>query len=145
MQIIAETGWPVVLFCLTAVTTGAALQRIAGQGFGLVSTPLIALVQPEMLPSAVLLLGFVSGLGSAALDLAWVAAGRFDGFWESHLKPWDIAAGMVLVREAGGVCSELHGKGNVLETGSILAGNPDLHPVLEKRLRQAGVRAPNVD
>lgn len=83
--------------------------------------------------------------GSAALDLAWVAAGRFDGFWESHLKSWDIAAGMVLVREAGGVCSELNGKGDVLETGSILASNPDLQPLLEKHLRQAGVRPPNVD
>ncbi|MEO0607734.1 MAG: inositol monophosphatase family protein [Pseudomonadota bacterium] len=89
----------------------------------------------------------VAGLrryGSAALDLAWVAAGRFDGFWESHLKPWDIAAGIVLVREAGGAASELNG-GDVLETGSILAANADLHPLLEKHLRMAGKPAPNVD
>src|SRR5690606_8247621 len=51
--------------------------------------------------------------GSAALDLAWVAAGRFDGFWERGLKPWDIAAGIVLVREAGGTISEIDG-GDVL-------------------------------
>ena len=82
--------------------------------------------------------------GSAALDLAWVAAGRFDGFWESHLKSWDIAAGMVLVREAGGITTELNG-GDPLETGSILSSNADLHPILEKRLRQAGASTPNVD
>ncbi len=82
--------------------------------------------------------------GSAALDLAWVAAGRFDGFWESHLNSWDIAAGMILVREAGGVTSEMNG-GEPLETGSIISTNPDLHPQLEKRLRQAGAATPNVD
>ena len=82
--------------------------------------------------------------GSAALDLAWVAAGRFDGFWESHLKPWDIAAGMFLVREAGGAVSEING-GDVLETGSILAANADLHPLLERQLKLAGKPARNVD
>lgn len=83
--------------------------------------------------------------GSAALDLAWVAAGRFDGFWESHLNAWDIAAGMVLVREAGGAVGELNGKGDPLETGSILASNADLQPQLERKLKQAGARTPNVD
>ncbi len=80
--------------------------------------------------------------GSAALDLAWVAAGRFDGFWERHLQPWDIAAGIILVREAGGVTTELDG-GDPLTTGSILSSNPDLHPVLEKRIRKAGAFAPD--
>ncbi|KCZ85113.1 MULTISPECIES: inositol monophosphatase family protein [Hyphomonas] len=75
--------------------------------------------------------------GSAALDLAWVAAGRFDGFWERNLQSWDIAAGIVLVREAGGMISELDG-GDVLQTGSILAANVDLHPKLEKQIRHAG-------
>ena len=74
--------------------------------------------------------------GSAALDLAWVAAGRFDGFWERGLKPWDIAAGIVLVREAGGMATETN-DGNLLETGDILAGNPDLHPLLLRQIRQA--------
>lgn len=89
----------------------------------------------------------VAGLrryGSAALDLAWVAAGRFDGFWESHLNAWDIAAGMILVREAGGATTEIKG-GDPLETGSILSSNADLHPQIEKLLRTAGKRAPNVD
>ncbi|MEZ5945427.1 MAG: inositol monophosphatase family protein [Hyphomonas sp.] len=74
--------------------------------------------------------------GSAALDLAWVAAGRFDGFWERGLKPWDIAAGIVLVREAGGVVTEIDG-GDVLTTGNTLAANADLHPLMEKQLRHA--------
>jgi myo-inositol-1(or 4)-monophosphatase len=74
--------------------------------------------------------------GSAALDLAWVAAGRFDGFWERNLKSWDIAAGIVLVREAGGYISELDG-GDIMDTGSILASNEDLLPKLEKQLRHA--------
>ncbi|MEL6377960.1 MAG: inositol monophosphatase family protein, partial [Pseudomonadota bacterium] len=82
--------------------------------------------------------------GSAALDLAWVAAGRFDGFWESGLQPWDIAAGIILVREAGGVSSALEG-GELVDSGSILASTPDLHPQVERLLRMAGKRTPNVD
>lgn len=74
--------------------------------------------------------------GSAALDLAYVAAGRFDGFWERGLRPWDIAAGIVIVREAGGYVSELDG-GDLLETGNILASNEALMPELESRLRKA--------
>ena len=74
--------------------------------------------------------------GSAALDLAWVAAGRFDAFWERGLKPWDIAAGMVLVREAGGYVEEIDG-GNPLSTGSIVAANEALMPDLRTRLRKA--------
>ncbi|MEL6259214.1 MAG: inositol monophosphatase family protein [Pseudomonadota bacterium] len=74
--------------------------------------------------------------GSAALDLAYVAAGRFDGFWERGLKAWDIAAGIVLVREAGGVVEEIDG-GDVLNTGNTLAANPSLHPKLQERLRKA--------
>ena len=75
--------------------------------------------------------------GSAALDLAWVAAGRFDAFWERTLKPWDIAAGIVLVREAGGVVTEIDG-GDVMKTGSILAGNEDIVPQVQEQLRVAG-------
>lgn len=75
--------------------------------------------------------------GSAALDLAWVAAGRFDGFWERGLKSWDIAAGIVLVREAGGIVREIEG-GDVMKTGSILAGNEDVVPQVQEQLRVAG-------
>ena len=62
--------------------------------------------------------------GSAALDLAYVAAGRFDGFWEFGLKEWDTAAGVLLVKEAGGMVSDLKGNPNYLESDSILAANP---------------------
>ena len=61
--------------------------------------------------------------GAAALDLAWVASGRFDGFWEYDLAPWDIAAGIILVREAGGFVSDMDGRQKMMETGGILAGN----------------------
>lgn len=71
--------------------------------------------------------------GSAALDLAYVAAGRFDGFWERGLKSWDIAAGIVLVREAGGIVGELDG-GNLMQTGNILAANEPLYGPLQKQL-----------
>ncbi len=83
----------------------------------------------------------VSGVrrfGSAALDLAWVAAGRFDGFWERNLKPWDIAAGLLLVREAGGMASGIDPDEDVLETGNICAANLELHPLIVERLRAAG-------
>ncbi|MEO1038601.1 MAG: inositol monophosphatase family protein [Pseudomonadota bacterium] len=75
--------------------------------------------------------------GSAALDLAWVAAGRFDGFWERNLKAWDIAAGIVLVREAGGFAGSIDETGDVLETGDIAAGNSDILAELRKRLAKA--------
>ncbi|WP_396273119.1 inositol monophosphatase family protein [Hyphomonas sp.] len=78
--------------------------------------------------------------GSAALDLAWVAAGRFDGFWERNLKSWDIAAGIVLVREAGGHVAEIDG-GDVMKTGSILAGNEDIVPQVQAQLRLASAFA----
>jgi myo-inositol-1(or 4)-monophosphatase len=65
-------------------------------------------------------------MGSAALDLAYVAAGRFDGFWEYGLSPWDIAAGSLLVTEAGGFVSDFAGEKNYLKSGHILAANPKI-------------------
>jgi len=64
--------------------------------------------------------------GSAALDLAYVAAGRVDGYWEFNLKPWDIAAGILLVKEAGGLCTDFAGTENQLETGNVLACTPKI-------------------
>ena len=83
----ANVSPAVLAFCFVSITLGAAVQRLAGQGFGLISTPLVALVAPQMLPSAILLLGLASGLGSSALDfrdvvksdLPWGFAGRFAG------------------------------------------------------------------
>jgi len=64
--------------------------------------------------------------GSAALDLAYVAAGRLDGFWECNLKQWDIAAGALMVQEAGGLVSDFEGGASHLESGNIVAANPKL-------------------
>ena len=71
-------------------------------------------------------------LGSAALDLAWVAAGRFDGFWEADLSPWDVAAGLLLVREAGGFVTDFRGGDRVMERNEFLAANDALHSKLHK-------------
>ncbi len=68
--------------------------------------------------------------GSAALDLAWLAAGRYDGFFEIGLKPWDMAAGCLLVIEAGGMVSDLYGTDGFMKSGFICAGNPTIHPLL---------------
>lgn len=70
--------------------------------------------------------------GSAALDLAYVAAGRYDGFWETGLSIWDIAGGGLLIREAGGIISALDGAENYLETGHVLTGTPKIYSALAK-------------
>ncbi len=70
----------------------------------------------------------VRRFGSAALDLAYVAAGRFDGYWERSLKAWDIAPGGLMVLEAGGTISDADGGPFVAGEGSVLAANPELHP-----------------
>ena len=75
--------------------------------------------------------------GAASLDLAYVAAGRFDAFWERDLSAWDIAAGILLVREAQGVVSDLSGGPNMLDNGTILAANDPLHPQILKLLKAA--------
>jgi myo-inositol-1(or 4)-monophosphatase len=73
--------------------------------------------------------------GSAALDLCYLAAGRLDGFWEFGLQPWDIAAGSLILREAGGLISSMTDDGDYMETGNIIAGSPKVHAELEKLLR----------
>lgn len=73
--------------------------------------------------------------GSAALDLAYVAAGRLDGFWEFGLNPWDTAAGVVLIQEAGGLVGDFSGGHTHLETGNIVAGNPKVFKAMVKTLR----------
>ena len=68
--------------------------------------------------------------GSAALDLAWTAGGRFDAYWERNIKPWDMAAGIVILREAGGTISDLDGEPQMLDTGDVIAGNKEIHRLL---------------
>jgi myo-inositol-1(or 4)-monophosphatase len=75
--------------------------------------------------------------GAAALDLAYVAAGRYDGFWERNLQPWDLAAGMVIVREAGGLVTQINGGERVLDKGDVLAANPNIYDPMRDLLRQA--------
>jgi len=72
--------------------------------------------------------------GSAALDLAYVAAGRFDGFWEFGLKPWDMAAGCLLIQEAGGVASNMRGGANYFDSGNVVAGNMKIHQEMINRI-----------
>jgi len=78
--------------------------------------------------------------GAAALDLAYVAAGRYDAFWETGLAAWDIAAGSLMIREAGGIVSGLDGSENYLQTGHVLAGTPKIYAALAK-LCAADIRA----
>ncbi len=80
--------------------------------------------------------------GSAALDLAWVAAGRFDAYWERRLNAWDIAAGIMLVREAGGIVTDADGGRKMLETGSVLCGNEYIHRGLLKLVNPAQPDSP---
>ena len=83
--------------------------------------------------------------GSAALDLAYLAAGRYDGFWELGLSPWDIAAGCLLITEAGGLIGDLEGNATHMQSGNLLAGNPKIFgqliqviaPHLTKELRSS--------
>ena len=76
-------------------------------------------------------------MGAASLDLAYVAAGRFDGFWERGLQTWDMAAGMLLISEAGGYVSDLDGGKKIFEKGEIIAGNENVQNKLRKALKEA--------
>ena len=75
-------------------------------------------------------------IGSAALDLAYVAAGRLDGFWEDWLSPWDMSAGILMIREAGGFVTDKAGGQDMLDSGSIVAGNEAIHRALLKTLKK---------
>jgi len=80
----------------------------------------------------------VAGLrrfGAASLDMAFVAAGRLDGYWERNLQPWDMAAGQIMVREAGGIVSGIAGDDDPLKTGSVICGNEFIHAELVKILK----------
>ncbi|HEX9580680.1 MAG TPA: inositol monophosphatase family protein [Gemmatimonadales bacterium] len=110
-----------------------AVSTIADPSFSLIGTG-FPFRTPELLPRYLRhfcgISGQVSGIrraGSASLDLVDVALGRFDGFWELSLAPWDIAAGTLIVREAGGVVTDLAESPEVLRHGSIVAGNPAMH------------------
>ncbi|MCF6321165.1 MAG: inositol monophosphatase [Rhizobiaceae bacterium] len=85
-------------------------------------------------------MGNVAGIrrpGAASLDLAFVAAGRFDGFWEHDLKAWDMAAGIILIRESGGLVSDLDDNQNMFDTGNIVTGNEKIHRELMRMVNGA--------
>jgi myo-inositol-1(or 4)-monophosphatase len=117
------------------------VSTIQAPGFALIGTG-FPFKDPTQLPTYLTqfsrVASRVSGIrraGSAALDLADVAQGRFDGFWEQHLSAWDIAAGVLLVREAGGVVTDLSGRDIGIEHTAVVAGNPAIHAWLLDVLR----------
>ena len=75
-------------------------------------------------------------MGSAAIDLAYLAAGRFDGFWEIGLNPWDVAAGSLIVQEAGGKVADFWGSNNFINNNYLLASNNLIHKEMEKIIRE---------
>ncbi len=103
--------------------------------------PFAARVDPQVyLATLAPIMAATSGIrryGVASLDLAYVAAGRLDGFWEFGLKPWDIAAGLLMVREAGGYATDFAGGHGLPPSGDVLAANDHLHPLLMKMLSEA--------
>ncbi len=99
---------------------------------------------PRFLAECKALMEEASGIrrtGAAAIDLAWVASGRFDGYVEHHIKPWDMAAGTLLVREAGGFVTDAAGGPDMFETGSIVAGNQTVQKALLAALAGAAARS----
>lgn len=96
-----------------------------------------ALAQQEMAALQTKVAGF-RRFGAASLDLAFVAAGRLDGYWERNLQPWDIAAGQIMVREAGGTVSGIQGSDDPLQTGHVVCGNEFVHGELIKVLKPLG-------
>ena len=122
---------------LRVSTVGAPRLALIGTGFPYSEMDQLPLYQRQF-AAVVRGSGGVRRPGSAALDLCDVAAGRFDGFWELALSPWDVAAGALLVREAGGVVTDLDGSPDVTSRrGSVLAGNPAIHAWLRDLLRDA--------
>ena len=111
---------------LAVSSTENVAHALIGTGFPFKKLNLL----PEYLTQFTEILTSTSGIrrcGSAALDLADLASGRLDGFWELSLAPWDVAAGTLLVREAGGVVTDTEGSENVIRHGPVVAGNPRLH------------------
>ena len=111
-------------------------EMIFGIGMPFSASTLLAPALREMAAVAPISAG-IRRLGSSALDLAYVAAGRLDGWWERGNKPWDIAAGILLVREAGGFTGPLDEGGDVFGAGGMVAGNANVFEPLTKLLRAA--------
>jgi myo-inositol-1(or 4)-monophosphatase len=115
------------------VSGQAQLERaLIGTGFPFRQAPQELSPYLKMLEKVVQNTSGVRRPGAAALDLCYVAAGRLDGFWETGLAPWDLAAGSLIIREAGGIVSGLDGSENFLDTGHILTGTPKIYAAMAK-------------
>ena len=110
----------------TLIATGIPF---AGHGDSVQFNKIMAAVAPEV--------AGIRRFGAASLDLAWLAAGRFDGYFEADLQPWDVAAGILLVREAGGFVTDYRGGDKPIERAEIVAGNDQIHNRLHKLLAGA--------
>jgi myo-inositol-1(or 4)-monophosphatase len=111
---------------LRVSTIGDPKHALIGTGFPFKHPAMIPAYQAQF-RNVLLGSSGIRRAGSAALDLCWVAAGVFDGFWEMVLAPWDMAAGLLLVREAGGVVTDLEGREVGPMHGPLVAGNPGVH------------------
>ena len=108
---------------------------LLGTGFPYRHSPEHIELYLESLKSIIPICGDVRRAGAATLDLAYVACGRLDGFWEMGLKPWDLAAGTLLIKEAGGIVCDFDCSENYLKSGNVIAGNPK---ILKLMLKQIG-------
>ncbi|NUQ19788.1 MAG: inositol monophosphatase [Gemmatimonadaceae bacterium] len=128
-------GEPITVSALTEPS-----RALIGTGFPFKHRDLI---EPyvERLPAIMATTAGIRRAGAAALDLAAVASGRFDAFWELRLAPWDIAAGILLIREAGGVVTDLRGETALVAHGGLVAGNPVMHRWLLDQLNPDGPTA----
>lgn len=115
-------------------------RALVGTGFPFGEHAATARYARQFVPVAQVTAG-IRRAGSAAIDLAWVAAGRFDAFWELRLNPWDIAAGILLVEEAGGKVTGIDGAPATIGTAPLVAGNPAMHAWLLDVLQKADADA----
>jgi myo-inositol-1(or 4)-monophosphatase len=111
-------------------------RALIGTGFPFGEHAQAARYARQFVPVAIATSG-IRRVGSAAIDLAWVATGRYDAFWELHISPWDIAAGILLVSEAGGIVTGIGGAPATIDTRPIVAGNAHMHGWLLKNLIDA--------
>jgi myo-inositol-1(or 4)-monophosphatase len=110
-------------------------EALLGTGFAYRHTDKDSPLPRQLLEAVFLQTGDVRRVGAATLDLAYVACGRLDGFWEMGLKIWDIAAGALLVKEAGGIVADLDGSDSYLKSGNIICANPALLRQLIKTIK----------
>ena len=108
---------------------------LLGTGFPHQKSPELIKAYVNSLQAVLPLSGDVRRAGSAALDLAYVACGRLDGFWELGLKPWDLAAGTLFIKEAGGLVCDINGAEDYIKSGNVIAGNPKILKLLLQQIR----------